>query len=169
MHKSVVIKLIFFSGIKFFIVSHDDILTAEKQLQDRFSAAKTIPGTQKLHRFVPIDNTQLMVYDLSQSSISKVVTVCDTDDGQDITEIKDKDSMEISPGATFVACQYERKWWIGLAKLKSEEFDDYFVSFMMPSGLSRQYFWPEKEDTCWIEKANIICTLQSPAITSSST
>jgi len=40
---------------------------------------------------------------------------------------------------------------------------------MNPSGLSLQYFWPAKQDTCWIEKANIICTLQSPDVTSTST
>jgi hypothetical protein len=160
---------ILFSGIKFFFVSQEEVLSTEKQLEDRFSAAKTIPGTQKLHRFVPIDNTTMRVYDLSQSSISQSVTVCDTDGGESSGEFGTADSTEILPGSTYIACQYDRKWWVGMVKDKSDDFDDYLVTFMTPSGLSLQYFWPVKQDICWIEKANIVCTLQSPDITSTST
>lgn len=158
--------LIFVSGIKFFFVSQEDVLSTEKQLEERFSAARTIPGTQKFHRFVPIDNTTLRVYDLSQSSISQSVTVCNTESS---SEFDNADVAEILPGSTYVACQYDRKWWVGMIKEKSNDFDDYLVTFMTPSGLSKQYFWPAKQDTCWIEKANIVCTLQSPDITSTST
>ena len=137
--------------------------------EERFSHAKTISGTQKLHRFVPINNTELTVYDLSQSSVSTTVTICDFDNDQTIEEIDSLEGLELSPGATFVVCQYDMKWWIGLVKSKSEEFDDYFISFMTPSGQAKQYSWPDKEDTCWIDKTNILCTIQCPAITSSST
>jgi hypothetical protein len=111
----------------------------------------------------------LRVYDLSQSSISQSVKVCDTDSDESYSELGKADSTEILPGSTYIACQYDRKWWVGMVKDKSEDFDDYLVTFMTPSGLSKQYFWQEKQDTCWIEKANIVCTLQSPAITSTST
>ena len=59
-------------------------------------------------------------------------------------------------------------WWIGMVVSKSVEFDDYLVTFMTPSGLAKQYFWATKEDTCCIEKANIVCTLPTPSITSTS-
>ena len=128
-----------------------------------------IPGTQKFHRFVPIDNTTLTVYHFSQSSISQSVKVCDTDGSESSSELGNADSTEILPGSTYIACQYDRKWWVGMVKYKSDDFDDYLVTFMTPSGLCKQYFWPAKQDTCWIEKANIVCTLQSPDNTSTST
>ena len=95
--------------------------------------------------------------------------VCDTDSGGSSSEFGNVDSTEILPGSTYIACQYNRKWWVGMVKDKSDEFDDYLVTFMTPSGLPKQYFWPSKQDTCCIEKANIVCTLQSPDITSTST
>ena len=77
-----------------------------------------------------------------------------------------KYSTEILPGSTYIACQYDRKWWVGMLKDKSEDFDNYLITFMTSNRLSKEYFWPEKQDTCWIEKANIVCTLPSPDITS---
>ena len=100
---------ILFSGIKFFFVSQDDVLSTEKQLKERFSAAKTITGTQKLHRFVPNDKTTLRVYDLSQSSISQAVTVCYTEGDESSREFNNVDCTEILPGSTYVACQYDRE------------------------------------------------------------
>ena len=60
--------------------------------------------------------------------------------------------IEIVPGGTFVICMYDRHWWIGIVKQKSDEHDDNLVSFMTPSGEAKQYYWPAKEDSCWIEK-----------------
>ena len=41
---------------------------------------------------------------------------------------------------------YDRHWWIGIVKQKSDEHDDNLVSFMTPSGEAEQYYWPAKED-----------------------
>ena len=91
----------FISGIKFFFVSQDDILSAEIQLQSRFSAAKTVPGTQKLHRIISININQLRIFDTSQSSASRVVKICDTEGNQSIDQEEDtENSIEILPGAT---------------------------------------------------------------------
>ena len=87
-----------FLGIKFFFVSQEDILFTEKQLEERFSTAKTIPGTQKLHRFVPVDKTTLNVYDLSQSSISQSIRICDSDGDEGSTVFS---STEILSGSTY--------------------------------------------------------------------
>lgn len=113
-----------------------------------------------------------MVFDISQSSTSRTVRVSDIGEvGEQDTPIAERSHHddEINPGSTFIVCAYDTKWWIGIVKDKSDEFEDYLVSFMNPSGEAKQYFWPEREDTCWVEKTNIICTIHSPAITSSST
>jgi len=51
---------------------------------------------------------------------------------------------------------------------KSDEHDDYLVSFMTPCGEAKQYCWPTKEDKCWIEITNLLCTIQAPIVSSSS-
>ena len=48
----------------------------------------------------------------------------------------------------------------------SDEHDDNLVSFMTPSGEAKQYYWPAREDICWIENSNILCTVEIPTITS---
>jgi hypothetical protein len=40
---------------------------------------------------------------------------------------------------------------------------------MNPSGEAKQYTWPVKEDTCWVDNSNILCTLATPTMASSST
>ncbi|MFI5407362.1 MAG: hypothetical protein ACHQ1D_12740 [Nitrososphaerales archaeon] len=62
----------------------------------------------------------LRVYDLSQSSISQAVTVCCTEGGESCREFGNVDCTEISPGSAYVACQYDRKWWVELVKEKAE-------------------------------------------------
>ena len=54
--------------------------------------------------------------------------------------------LKIVPGATFVACIYDRKWWIGIVKQRSDEHDDNLVSFITPSGEAKRYYSPAKED-----------------------
>ena len=48
--------------------------------------------------------------------------------------------LEVVPGGIFFACIYDRKWWIGIVKQKSDEHDNNLVSFMTPRA---------KEDICW--------------------
>ena len=35
---------------------------------------------------------------------------------------------------SFVACVYDQSWWIGKVSQVSEEFGDYEINFMHPSG-----------------------------------
>ena len=152
-------------------VTNEDVVLNETKLQDRFLSAMTIPGTQKLHRFIPLNNNQLSVSDISQTSESRVVNICNAIDSQDDSDAHKNDNiscMEIVPDVTFVACIYDLRWWIGIVKQESAEHGDYLVSFMIPSGEAKQYYWPEKKDICWIESTNILCPVETPFSTSSS-
>lgn len=142
-------------------------MTTEKELEARFTSAKTIPGTHKFHRFIPLDEFQLSVFDISNSVVTKTMAICERN--VDAGETSEETSLEISLGVTYVACVYDNKWWIGIVKDKSEDYNDYFISFMKPSGEAKQYCWPAEGDNCWIDKSDIICTLPAPNITSSST
>jgi hypothetical protein len=106
--------------------------------------------------------------DISNSAVSKSVAITERNIDAE-KEPMEETLLEISPGGTFVACVYDDKWWIGIVREKSEDYDDYLITFLNPSGEAKQYYWPEKEDYCWIEKSDIVCTLSTPNITSSST
>jgi hypothetical protein len=159
-----------FSDIMVFYVSQEEVNSSEKMLEERFSVARTIPGTQKLHRIIPISTDQLTVFPLSQSTLSQTVTVSHFKEDSEIDDNEDtgRTIFENYPDSSFIACIYERKWWIGIVKQKSDEYDDLFISFMHPSGEAKQYSWPQKEDACWVDKGNIICNISCPSMTSSS-
>ena len=63
--------------------------------------------------------------------------------------------------------QIDRKCWIGIVKQKSDEQDN-VMTFMTPSGEAKQYYWPAFKDICWIANSSILCTVETPIITSSS-
>ena len=93
----------------------------------------------------------LSVSDISQTSESRVVNICNAIDSQDDSDAHKNDNiscMEIVPDVAFIACIYDLRWCIGIVKQESAEHGDYLISFMIPSGEAKQYYWPEKKDIC---------------------
>ena len=45
-----------------------------------------------------------------------------------------------------------------------EEFDDFNINFLHPSGFSSFYYYPSVKDTCNIDKHDIIKILSSPSL-----
>lgn len=48
--------------IRFFFVTTADLNGAEELMKHRFKDSRAIPGTQKYHRFIPVNKEELMVY-----------------------------------------------------------------------------------------------------------
>ena len=145
-------------------VDTDDIKSAKSKLETRFLEAKTIKGTRQFHRFSPQANKTMLVYKTSEQ----------TEDPQSVQMISDKsptnehiEILEISVNS-YVSCVYDGKWWVGLIGEISDEYGDYKVKFMHPNGPTRQYYWPEKEDTCWVAVEDMLCLIETPLLTSSS-
>ena len=56
----------------------------------------------------------------------------------------------------FVVCTYNQLNWVGLVESYDEEFDDFGVSFLYPSGFNKFYYFPEKKDFCHVIAENIL-------------
>ena len=70
----------------------------------------------------------------------------------------------LSPGF-YVACIYDNSFWIGIIKEYSEENDDYSISFLHRDERTvTKFFFPEKEDSCWVQASNILAKLNLPDI-----
>ena len=63
--------------------------------------------------------------------------------------------MEQLPIQSYVACNYDEHWWVGCIAEKDESGGDIRVNFLHPFGPSRSFFWPAKEDKCWIPLDNV--------------
>ena len=70
-------------------------------LQVRFEKTRTIPGTRKLHSFVPVSKDRIETRMFSVSTTSKVQNVIAGD-----TE------LTLEQLAGFITCIYGRQWWL---------------------------------------------------------
>ena len=87
-----------------------------------FHQSRTIPGTRKLHSFVPISNSKVRVRAYSASDTEKRVTLAKND---------------ILPEATvgFVTCLLEENWWLACV-LEVIEGSLVKLTFLHPHGPS---------------------------------
>ena len=58
------------SAVRFDYCSSDDYEAEEKKLEERFAKSRTIPGTRKLHSFIPVSNDGIKVKLFSLSTTS---------------------------------------------------------------------------------------------------
>ena len=151
-------------GIKFFNVTPEDVADTGTELVNRFEMAQTVKGTQQYHRYVPISTSSLEVYRLSsQASPPDVVPI--SSNGP--LEVEPPVQLEIKE-QNFVCCLYDGFPWIGMVNEISEEFGDCHINFMHPHGPTKQFNWPSKADQCWVARKDILCTIDTPSLTSSS-
>ena len=73
------------------------------------------------------------------------------------------DSVNDVSAGSFYACMYDKDWFIGVVKYVSKEHNDVMVKFMHPKNLSKHYFWPSRDDECWIPIEDIIKKLSPPS------
>ena len=159
-------------GIQFFHVPMDDVASCEDELKPRFNQAQTIKGTLQFHRFVPASQTTMRVYKLSQqTNPPDLVAVqgqqgplCDEDEGS-----ADDDVPLVVRPQNFACCSYDNVPWIGLVEEVSEEFGDYKIKFMHPHGPAKTFYWPSRDDCCWIPESDLHCVISAPFLKSSST
>ena len=68
-------------------------------------------------------------------------------------------------GNDCIACKYDERWWIGLILEVDTVQLDAQVKFMHPPGLANTFFWPLKDDVCWVPLQQIFCKIATPITT----
>jgi len=58
-----------------------------------------------------------------------------------------------------VGCLYDRNWWIGMVM----SVNDAEVKFMHPHGPARSFFWPSREDLCYVPYTHILLSIGMPS------
>ena len=58
--------------------------------------------------------------------------------------------MDQLPPLSYVACHYDDHWWIGTIIEKCDGGGDIKVNFLHPFGPSKPFYWPAKQDHCWV-------------------
>ena len=70
--------------------------------------------------------------------------------------------IEDIASGSFHACQYENDWYLDIANFALIKNQDLNIKFMHPKGPAVQFFWPSRNDICWIPISNVICKVQTP-------
>ena len=136
-------------NITLFFISKEEVSAHVDQQENRFSNAKTVPGTQSYHCFVPNPTEKTMVVRRLSGDEPSFETVL-------ITAPNEGDPTAgytpIGPGlpttttsiswkqceiVRYVGCRYDRKQWVRHIRDISKESEDVHISFMHPHGPAR--------------------------------
>ena len=122
-------------AVTFQYLTEDDYKSEQVLLEQRFEQSRTIPGTRKLHCFVPLSRHKVSTKAYSSSSISKVERVTIEEGDLVLEEIKG-----------FVTCAYDDDWWLACVLQVDEDSEEISVSFLHPRGPSRSFRYPPTPD-----------------------
>ena len=106
----------------------------QKKSNERFSKCILIHGTLKYHKFVPINEFKIKVFEISsyENGVEKYI------------QKKENEKIFLNPtfhpnNGDFVVCNYNKLKWIGFVDTYDDEFGDFGISFLYPSGYKKYY------------------------------
>ena len=135
------------------------------QLEARFSEAVTIKGTQKQHHFKPLLNGFMEIAELTSDAaqrtsakIRKTAVVAEP-----LIE-NDGSEQSIDYVGNYVVVKYSSKMWVGFVDQKDEEFGDFHIKFLHPSGKNSYAFPPNQREQCFMNNEDIVGILPEPTL-----
>ena len=152
-------------AVKFFFLTSNDIKenTNKYDLEQRYSAAKTITGTRSHHSFIPVSNVKMEMRRVSTDNIfTTVITGPITEEDNEDADLQNIEKFQ--PGG-YVACIYDNQWYIGHIIEKNIVENDVFVNFMQ-QGRGNTFVWPPENrvDKCWVPAQHILCSIEAPSM-----
>ena len=148
--------------IKFFYIPKCDIESVRSIQEERFRFGHTLAGTRDNHYFVPIDNTSIRVHRVSTDNLSFIACI-----EKSPKFSTNKIVIQHLRIGMYVACIYDKKWWIGNVCETSTDKSDALITFMHPHGPAHSSYWPERKDVCWIPEQHFLVIIPAPSVTSS--
>lgn len=125
--------------------SSDDYKMQQMSLEQRFLKARTIPGTRKLHTFIPVSQDTLLVKPFSTSSYSR---------RERITCTEDHLPTELIAG--FVTCRVGGTWWLACVLQLDLEENEVKLTLLHPSGPSKSFRYPPAADVATVSVEDIL-------------
>ena len=115
--------------------STEEYEVVKQELEKRFQNSRTIPGTRKLHAFIPLSKHLVAVKLYSNSGEYKIKKV-----------VKDEEELELDGLSGFVTCAYKNEWWLACILNVDPENAEVKVTFLYPHGPARSYYYPSIPD-----------------------
>ena len=117
-----------------------------------------MPGTCSYHVFIP-QNIEIISF--KRIGENKEIS------GQH-SFFQSQQTSIIPNNQGYVAITYNHHWWIGLVIAVESLSMEAKIMFMSPHGLTRNFFWLQRDDICWVSNDNILKLLSHLSSTSQS-
>ena len=115
--------------VHFKYCTSDDYRQEEIFLEERLKISRTIPGTQKLHCFIPLSNAKILTKMFSNSSVAKEERVTHL--------IKTEIAIDEIKG--FITAVYENEWWLDCVLQVNQDDKTVSINILIPHGPSQSY------------------------------
>lgn len=143
------------AAINFEYCTNEEHDAEDKWLAEHFSLARPIPGTQKLHSFLPVSKTHIFtkIYSFAEESKEENVSVM-------------SDELEFADIKGFVTCVYDGKWYAACVLETDAAKSLVKLSFFDKPGPQLSFTYPARPDILTVDASTILTTID-PLTTSS--
>lgn len=131
-------------GIHFLYTSQEEWSKEKTLLEERFNIACTIPGTLKLHSFVPTSLSELKVKFVSNSTDDKTV------------RIRKQTNFIFEEIKGFVTAMYDQKWYLACVLETYSDLMEVKLTFLEPNGPSPSFKYPRRPDILIVPEKDIL-------------
>ena len=113
--------------VHFKYCTSEDYRQEEIFLEERLKISRTIPGTRKLHCFIPLSSAKILTKMFSNSSVAK---------DERVTHLS-KTEIVIHEIKGFVTAVYENDWWLGCVLQVYQDDKTVSINILIPHGPSQ--------------------------------
>ena len=125
----------------------EDMVEVREKVEKSFKDGNAVPGIRSSHHFIPQSASQIRHELCSEDDL-----LVDIHDFKIPTRV---DIGDIAP-SSYISCEYNSLWYVGLVNRVDEEQDDVDVQFMHPHGPRKTFNWPQGGDSCYVSIKNIV-------------
>lgn len=141
------------TGISFHYCSLEEYEAEKNSLEERFNNCQTIPGTRRLHYFLPQSQDTVLTKRYSACSTSKIQRV-----------MKSPTDLEVDGVTGHVTCIHKSQWWVAQVLENDSENGEMKLSLLSPNGPSRWYNYPLTQNILQVPITDIL-TIVKPRTT----
>ena len=149
------------NSMEFIYMDRESVSTIQEEfkLEERYSQAKTVPGTRKNHYFVPYSATEILVREYASAVESKIISVILIKSDQQEVQLHEFPSV-----GEFVACRIGNSVEIGMVLNVDLEMGDIQVN-LMKKLRSNQFRWFEMQKHVFVTLDEIVRKVSAPVTT----
>ena len=144
--------------IDFLFLKNQEIGNIRVNMEERYKRADTVSGTRSVHQLIPISDLIIGAKYVSDDQYYAVQFDFDI-----VHLLGPGDTLSASQ---FVACLYDRQYWVGIIMEVSSESLDVMVKFIHPKLPTPSLKWLSHDDLCWVPNVHVCCAVSPPELSS---